>query len=59
MRRAVIVFGTTAAGLAALFSYKTHVAGVAVASTSPTVTTTDPAMHRCPAAESHSPTTSS
>ena len=38
MRRAVIVFGTTAAGLAALFSYKTHVAGVAVASTSPTVT---------------------
>ena len=39
MRRAVIVFGTTAAGLAALFSYKTHVAGVAVASTSPRVTT--------------------
>jgi uncharacterized protein with FMN-binding domain len=38
MRRAVIVFGTTAAGLAALFSYKTHVAGVAVASTSPSVT---------------------
>jgi len=39
MRRAVLVLGTTAAGLAALFSYKTHVAGVAVASTSPTVTT--------------------
>jgi uncharacterized protein with FMN-binding domain len=39
MRRAVLVLGTTAAGLAALFSYKTHVAGVAVASTSPAVTT--------------------
>jgi uncharacterized protein with FMN-binding domain len=39
MRRAVVVLGTTAAGLAALFSYKTHVAGVAVASTSPRVTT--------------------
>jgi len=38
MRRAVIVLGTTAAGLAALFSYKTHVAGIAVASTSPSVT---------------------
>jgi uncharacterized protein with FMN-binding domain len=38
LRRAVIVLGTTAAGLAALFSYKTHVAGVAVASTSPSVT---------------------
>jgi uncharacterized protein with FMN-binding domain len=35
MRRAVVVLGTTAAGLAALFSYKTHVAGVAVASTAP------------------------
>jgi uncharacterized protein with FMN-binding domain len=35
MRRAVMVLGTTAAGLAALFSYKSHVAGVAVASTSP------------------------
>ena len=35
MRRAVVVLGTTAAGLAALFSYKSHVAGVAVASTSP------------------------
>ena len=35
MRRAVVVLGTTAAGLAALFSYKTHVAGIAVASTSP------------------------
>jgi uncharacterized protein with FMN-binding domain len=34
MRRAVIVLGTTAAGLAALFSYKTHVGGVADASTS-------------------------
>jgi uncharacterized protein with FMN-binding domain len=38
MRRAVVVLGTTAAGLAALFSYKTHVAGIAVASTSPAVT---------------------
>ncbi|HEY1667293.1 MAG TPA: FMN-binding protein [Trebonia sp.] len=38
MRRAVIVLGTTAAGLAALFSYKTHVAGVADASAAPTVT---------------------
>jgi uncharacterized protein with FMN-binding domain len=36
MRRAIVVLGTTAAGLAALFSYKSHVAGVAVASTSPT-----------------------
>lgn len=34
MRRAVVVLGTTAAGLAALFSYKTHVAGVADASAS-------------------------
>jgi uncharacterized protein with FMN-binding domain len=39
MRRAVVVLGTTAAGLAALFSYKTHVAGVAVASTSPAAPT--------------------
>jgi uncharacterized protein with FMN-binding domain len=38
MRRAVIVLGTTAAGLAALFSYKTHVAGVADASAAPAVT---------------------
>ena len=36
MRRAIVVLGTTAAGLAALFSYKSHVAGVAVASTAPT-----------------------
>jgi uncharacterized protein with FMN-binding domain len=44
MRRAVVVLGTTAAGLAALFSYKTHVAGIAVASTSPaTPTMTAPA----------------
>lgn len=44
MRRAVLVLGTTAAGLAALFSYRTHVAGVAVASTSPaTPTMTAPA----------------
>jgi uncharacterized protein with FMN-binding domain len=35
MRRAVLVLGSTAAGLAALFSFKSHVAGVAVASTSP------------------------
>jgi uncharacterized protein with FMN-binding domain len=34
MRRAVLVLGGTVAGLAALFSYKSHVAGVAVASTS-------------------------
>ncbi|MGH3261359.1 MAG: FMN-binding protein [Trebonia sp.] len=39
MRRAVVIFGTTAAGLAALFSYKTHVAGVAVADTTPTTPT--------------------
>jgi uncharacterized protein with FMN-binding domain len=39
MRRAVLVLGTTAAGLAALFSYKTHVAGIAVASTSQTTPT--------------------
>jgi uncharacterized protein with FMN-binding domain len=39
MRRAVLVLGTTAAGLAALFSYRTHVAGVAVASTSPATPT--------------------
>jgi uncharacterized protein with FMN-binding domain len=38
MRRAVIILGTTAAGLAALFSYKTHVAGVADASASGTQT---------------------
>ena len=35
MRRAVLVLGGTVAGLAALFSFKTHVAGIAVASTSP------------------------
>lgn len=35
MRRAVVVLGTTAAGLAALFSYKTHVAGITVASVAP------------------------
>jgi uncharacterized protein with FMN-binding domain len=39
MRRAVVVFGTTAAGLAALFSYKTHAAGIAVASTTPATPT--------------------
>jgi uncharacterized protein with FMN-binding domain len=39
MRRAVVVLGTTAAGLAALFSYKTHVAGIAVASASPAIPT--------------------
>ena len=48
MRRAVVVLGTTAAGLAALFSYKTHVTGIAVASTAPatprvTATPTTPA----------------
>ncbi len=35
MRRTVVVLGSTVAGLAALFSYKTHVAGIAVASTTP------------------------
>jgi len=35
MRRAVVIAGSTVAGLAALFSYRTHVAGVAVASTAP------------------------
>jgi uncharacterized protein with FMN-binding domain len=44
MRRAVIVLGTTAAGIAALFSYKTHVAGVADASTSTTPTVSAPPM---------------
>ena len=39
MRRAVVVIGTTAAGLAALFSYKSHVAGIAVASTTPATPT--------------------
>jgi uncharacterized protein with FMN-binding domain len=39
MRRAVVILGSTAAGLAALFSYKTHVAGIAVASTSPATPT--------------------
>ena len=39
MRRAVVVLGTTAAGLAALFSYKTHVAGIAVANTAPVTPT--------------------
>ncbi len=39
MRRAVLVLGTTVAGLAALFSYKTHVAGIAVASTTPATPT--------------------
>jgi len=47
MRRAVVVLGTTAAGLAALFSYKSHVAGVAVASTAPVKPTVSarPATH--------------
>lgn len=39
MRRAVVVLGSTVAGLAALFSYKTHVAGIAVASTTPATPT--------------------
>jgi uncharacterized protein with FMN-binding domain len=39
MRRAVVVLGSTVAGLAALFSYKTHVAGIAVASTAPATPT--------------------
>ena len=46
MRRAVLVLGSTVAGLAALFSYKTHVAGVAVASTSPAVTASPTAVER-------------
>lgn len=53
MRRAVVVFGTTAAGLAALFSYKTHVTGIAVASTTPAT----PAVSASPTA-SVSPTAS-
>jgi uncharacterized protein with FMN-binding domain len=46
MRRAVVVLGSTVAGLAALFSYKTHVAGIAVASTAPATPTVSatPAM---------------
>ena len=44
MRRAVLVLGTTAAGIAALFSYKTHVSGVADASTSNTPTVSAPPM---------------
>jgi uncharacterized protein with FMN-binding domain len=55
MRRAVVVLGTTAAGLAALFSYKTHVAGIAVASTSPaTPTMTAPASPSASASPSKS-----
>lgn|SRR5487761_301100 len=50
MRRAVVVLGTTAAGLAALFSYKTHVAGIAVASTSPITPTMTAAPMTAPAA---------
>jgi len=57
MRRAVVVLGSTAAGLAALFSYKTHVAGVAVANTSP-VTPTVSASPMAPPSVS-SPTASS
>jgi uncharacterized protein with FMN-binding domain len=45
VRRAILVLGTTAAGLAALLSYKTHVAGIAVASTAPAApTVTAPSM---------------
>lgn len=39
MRRAVLVLGSTAAGLAALFSYRTHVPGITVASTAPVTPT--------------------
>jgi uncharacterized protein with FMN-binding domain len=39
MRRAVVVLGSTAAGLAALFSYKTHVPGLPLASTAPVTPT--------------------
>jgi uncharacterized protein with FMN-binding domain len=50
MRRAVVVLGTTAAGLAALFSYKTHLAGIAVASTSQITPTMTAAPMTAPAA---------
>jgi uncharacterized protein with FMN-binding domain len=54
MRRAVVVLGSTVAGLAALFSYKTHVAGIAVASTSPAT----PTVMASPVTPSASPTPS-
>jgi uncharacterized protein with FMN-binding domain len=54
MRRAALVLGTTVAGLAALFSYKTHVAGIAVASTSPAT----PAVSTPPMTPSTSPSPS-
>ena len=50
MRRAVVVLGTTAAGLAALFSYKTHVAGIAVANTAPVTPTVAASPMRSPSA---------
>ncbi len=54
MRRAVVVVGSTVAGLAALFSYKTHVAGLAVASTSPAT----PTVSAAPVTTSASPSPS-
>jgi uncharacterized protein with FMN-binding domain len=54
MRRAVVVLGTTAAGLAALFSYKSHVAGIAVASTS----LAKPSVTAAPTTSSASPSPS-
>lgn len=50
MRRAVVVLGSTVAGLAALFSYKTHAAGIAVASTAPAAPTVSAAPLMSPSA---------
>ena len=57
MRRAVVVLGSTVAGLAALFSYKTHVAGIAVASTAPAAPTVSaaPLAQAMPTSASPSP----
>jgi uncharacterized protein with FMN-binding domain len=57
MRRAVVVLGSTVAGLAALFSYKTHVAGIAVASTAPATPTVSAAPMTPSASPSPSKTT--
>lgn len=57
MRRAVVVLGSTVAGLAALFSYKTHVAGIAVASTTPATPTVSAAPTAPSALASPSPST--
>jgi uncharacterized protein with FMN-binding domain len=44
MRRAVLTLGGTVAGLAALFSFKTHVPGIAAASTPTELSATSPTV---------------